>query len=328
MVAGLAMGSTVRAEEGAATKISAEEFLARVASISSEPRPPRGRGRRGRRERARGRPLVKPLAGLRPRGGLRRQAAGSPRTTCASSCRSRLSGRRGLRVKGRSSVVEAARAARPADRADAALRCAGHLLERGDGPPDASSSSGTSASASAASSRRALADQTAGDTSGYDLDRLELEVESLEDLIAEADTGARGVAAAGSACSSGAPGHAPRGERCAGPARSAAAARGLVQRGPRRPCRLPGCPSPGRAGRARGHGRPAWMGAGASCSRAASRAPPSTASQTAWGYLAGLVGQRAGLRSRPGRSGPGPGAPAAGPGRAAPHRGAGDERGD
>lgn len=97
-----------------------------------------------------------------------------------------ISGRRGLRVRGAELGLEAARAASTRDRAALLFEALGIYWR-------------------AASARQALellrqerdalgrlvqavrSRTAAGDTSGYDLDRLELEVESLEDLVVDAD---------------------------------------------------------------------------------------------------------------------------------------------
>jgi outer membrane protein, heavy metal efflux system len=185
IVASLAAGSSVRAEDGAAPQISAAELLARVG---------RSHPSLELLEAA----VDKAAAGVRSAGlwsnpslsydreEVFASGSGLPENTLRLELPVELSGRRGLRVKGAKLGLDAARATSARGRAELLF----DALDVYWGAARARQSLELLRQERQALGRLVEAVRsrtTAGDTSGYDLDRLELEVGSLEDLIADAD---------------------------------------------------------------------------------------------------------------------------------------------
>jgi outer membrane protein, heavy metal efflux system len=181
---GVLMAAPALAEEAAPGSLSREEFLARVAK--SHPSLPLLEA------------AVDEAAADVSAAGLWQNpvlsydreevftgGAGQPESFVRLELPLEISGRRGLRVEGAELGLEAARASSIRERSTLVLdalgvywsaRAAGQMLE---GLREGREALG--GVLSAARSRT-----SAGDISGYDLDRLELEVESLDDLIAGA----------------------------------------------------------------------------------------------------------------------------------------------
>jgi cobalt-zinc-cadmium efflux system outer membrane protein len=185
VAASFAIGSTVHAEEGAATKISAAEFLARVGRSH-----PSLELLEAAVEKAAASVHVAGLS-ANPALSYDREEVfaggrGQPENYLRLELPLEISGRRGLRVKGAKLGLDATRAASARGRAELLFDALDIYWSGARGRQNfellRQERKGLGQLVEAVRSRT-----TAGDTSGYDLDRLELEVESLEDLIADAE---------------------------------------------------------------------------------------------------------------------------------------------
>ncbi|MBI5509127.1 MAG: TolC family protein [Deltaproteobacteria bacterium] len=185
LVAGLAFSAAVHAQEKAPTKVSAEVFLARVgkshpslelleAAVDQAAADVRAAG-----------VWANPALSY-DREEVFVDGRGQPENFVRLELPLEISGRRGLRVEGAELGLEAARSTSARERAALLYDSLGIYW---------SAASAQQSLELLRQERESLAQLVqavrsrtkAGDTSGYDLDRLELEVESLEDLVADAE---------------------------------------------------------------------------------------------------------------------------------------------
>jgi cobalt-zinc-cadmium efflux system outer membrane protein len=182
-LASLAITTSPRAEESAATRISAAELLARVG---------RSHPSLELLEAA----IEKAAAGVRAAGVLSNptlsydreevfvSGRGQPENVLRLELPLEISGRRGLRVKGAKLGLEAARAGSARDRATLLFEAL-EIYWSGAAAKQVLELLRQERQSLGRLLESVRSRTSAGDTSGYDLDRLELEAGSLEDLIAD-----------------------------------------------------------------------------------------------------------------------------------------------